>query len=125
MGRRVGIAVVVIVALLAGRVLVSRGAHPRTEERAASEAPTAPVVPSNATPSATVNAEPIAPSAVPTSVPAQENGVGDVDPHKAFGSKSADIAHFSASGQRQHIVVPKALFRPTGTTLPFWQSGPI
>lgn len=114
MTRRAVIAITVVLALIGGRLLVSRGMHPVAaarygagraavpgpEARVAaldSEASAAPVSPA-ASPSREV--PPVASSesaaearnASPQPAGAQaEAGVSDVDPHKAFGSKNAPV----------------------------------
>ena len=111
MSRR-GVAVIaVVLALIAGRLILNRGTHPVRAARSTENA--APVTlpplqpadaPSGTTPSgASMPSEP-EPNAKPTET-GQPSGVGaatsaglspqpdvtDVDPHKAFGSKSAPI----------------------------------
>jgi protein-disulfide isomerase len=104
--------VAVVVALIGGRLLVSRGIHPvaaahnsakvvaaTAEPRpsaTASDADGAPV-PSAANPSSRLAATGTreeareATSAAPQPVAQAEGGVTDIDPHKAFGSKNAPI----------------------------------
>lgn len=104
MSRRAVIAVAVVLALICGRLLVSRGIHPvaaarysakpatpvsippavRTEA-SASEASAAPVAANEISNNDSRNAAP-QPGAGQA-----EGGVTDVDPHKAFGFKSAPI----------------------------------
>lgn len=112
MSRRIRIAIALVVILFAGRVLLTRGIHPVSAARptsattpAAAPAEPAPVSPAGAT-AATPASEPSGTDSVPTtsvgrapasssaSRPAsgvQVDGVSDIDPHKAFGSKSAPI----------------------------------
>lgn len=105
MSRRALFALAVVAAFLGGRLLLSRGMHPGPTARAstdrltlpspsgepnpsASDAHPAPAVPAatRATPAASESATPALP------VPQDANGIPDVDPHKAFGSKSAPVA---------------------------------
>ena len=86
MSRRAGVAIAVVLALICGRLLVRRGIEPVAAARA-SVAPAVVHVP-EAQPSAAV----VEPSPAPQPVAADSvDGVADVDPHKAFGSKSAPI----------------------------------
>jgi protein-disulfide isomerase len=108
--RRAIVAVAVVLALICGRLLISRGLHPVRAARAGEEPATAEAVPS---PSPDISS-PSASSGVPespssrladarTPEPAPENArtpappaappvdIADVDPHKAFGSKNAPI----------------------------------
>jgi protein-disulfide isomerase len=84
--RRAVVAVAVVLVLICGRLLVSRGIHPvaaahySAQPHVASSPEAIPTAPATA---ASVARQP----AVPDSV----DGVNDVDPHKAFGSKSAPI----------------------------------
>jgi protein-disulfide isomerase len=84
--RRAVVAVAVVLVLICGRLLVSRGIHPvaaarfSAQPRVASSSDLVPAAPAR---EATATRQP----AVPESV----DGVNDVDPHKAFGSKSAPI----------------------------------
>jgi protein-disulfide isomerase len=108
--RRGVIAIAVVCALIGGRLLVTRGIHPVAAARyssasrspsaepasAASETTTAPFSPAGRPTSETASAgttENAAESSTaarqPAAVPVE--GVADVDPHKAFGSKSAPI----------------------------------
>lgn len=100
MSRRVGIAIAVVIALVAGRLLVTRGIHPVSAAHPAAGVVVTPAAaPALATPANNEIASPVAapPSAaeplVATMEPAgeQADGVTDIDPHKAFGSKSAPI----------------------------------
>ena len=89
MRRRAGVAVVVVLALICGRLLVRRGIEPVAAARAGG-APSALRLPeAQPTPVAAVASEPI-PARQPVSGEAVD-GVSDIDPHKAFGSKSAPI----------------------------------
>ena len=108
MSRRALLALAVVLAFLGGRLLLSRGVHPAPTVRArtdratqpsssgepnpsASDAHPAPALPT--TPAATREASAASESATPaTPVPQDANGIPDVDPHKAFGSKSAPIS---------------------------------
>jgi protein-disulfide isomerase len=84
--RRAVVAVAVVLALICGRLLVSRGIHPVAAARFSAQphVATSPELEPIATPrEASATRQP----AVPESV----DGVNDVDPHKAFGSKSAPI----------------------------------
>lgn len=102
MSRRALIAVAVVLALIGGRLLVSRGIHPVAAARyssaaavpssnsseardVASPASSAPVAAKEAFGSEASNA------ASSAAALRAEVGVADVDPHKAFGSKSAPI----------------------------------
>jgi protein-disulfide isomerase len=109
--RRAGIAIAVVLVLLAGRVLVRRGEHPLSAHgvgRQPVEAATVgngsgvtPAVPSRgARPAAVEEADaeamPASTLYVESTPTAQTgtitvDGVSDIDPHKAFGSKSAPI----------------------------------
>jgi protein-disulfide isomerase len=84
--RRAVVAVALVLALICGRLLVSRGIHPVAAARFSAQphVATSPKLEPIATPrEASATRQP----AVPESVA----GVNDVDPHKAFGSKSAPI----------------------------------
>jgi protein-disulfide isomerase len=74
--RRGIIAVGVVLALIGGRLLVSRGIHPVAAASHLGSAPGSPEIK-------------IVASAAGAGTPVE--GVADVDPHKAFGSKSAPI----------------------------------
>lgn len=110
MSRRGVIAVAVVCALIGGRLLVSRGIHPVAAARYSSTSRALEVKPASA--ETLAGASPVSPANVPidetaaarapenaretyaaapqpAAVPAE--GVTDVDPHKAFGSKSAPI----------------------------------
>jgi protein-disulfide isomerase len=105
--RRAGIAISVVVLLLAGRVLVSRGAHPASTRGSAGQSVEAaslgtgpgmpPAIPAAGTESAAGEALPAAAAQLGTALPEPRSatitvdGVSDIDPHKAFGSKSAPI----------------------------------
>jgi protein-disulfide isomerase len=84
--RRAVVAVAAVLVLICGRLLVSRGIHPvaaahySAQPHVASSPELVSSVPARET---TAAGQP----AVPESV----DGVNDVDPHKAFGSKSAPI----------------------------------
>ena len=95
MSRRAMIAVAVVVALLGGRLLVSRAIRPVAAARYSAE----PVASgASASPSHTMTSRASSENAAesrtgsprPAAVQA-EGGVTDVDPHKAFGSKNAPI----------------------------------
>lgn len=86
MRRRTVITVAVVLTLVCGRILVSRGIHPIAAAHYLAEAHVAP----------SLEAEPVAreTEASPRPQPAVSesvNGVNDIDPHKAFGSKGAPI----------------------------------
>jgi protein-disulfide isomerase len=106
--RRAMIAVAVVVALIAGRLLVSRAIHPVAAARYGAEPVAAPrPEPKFAASGNAASAAPDSSSRERTSAgtseraaesrnasppPAQaDGGVTDVDPHKAFGSKNAPI----------------------------------
>ena len=113
MSRRAVFAVAVVVTLIGGRLLVSRGIHPVAAAHnsakvvavtpvepgpavAGSEASTAPVsaavTPSSGLAATTAPEEAReAYSGAPQPVVQAEGGVTDIDPHKAFGSKNAPI----------------------------------
>jgi len=94
--RRGILAVFLVLALISGRLLVSRGMHPvaAASSRAASRLDAKPVSASSE-PMAAGDARSVdvgeASSAEPQPAPTPAEGVTDVDPHKAFGSKSAPI----------------------------------
>ena len=113
-GRRAGIAVAIILALFVGRALVSRGIHPVSGARTLASAQVAPesgvtptpsegtaqpaVVNNTAPASAATAANPATETETATGAPGvtarlaeQVDGISDVDPHKAFGSKSAPV----------------------------------
>jgi protein-disulfide isomerase len=86
--RRAVVAVAVVLVLICGRLLVSRGLHPVAAARYSAE-PHVATSPEFA-PTASLTAREVdamRPPAMPESVA----GVNDIDPHKAFGSKSAPI----------------------------------
>ena len=85
MSRRAVVAVAVVLALICGRLLVNRGIHPVAAARFSAQPHVASpeVVPAAPAREVSATRQP----AVPESV----DGVNDVDPHKAFGSKSAPI----------------------------------
>jgi protein-disulfide isomerase len=95
--RRAVIAIAVVLALIGGRLLVSRAIHPVAAARYGAE----PVTPAAAaSPAAGASremtsrtSETAAESRNASPLPATpaEGGVPDVDPHKAFGSKNAPI----------------------------------
>ena len=106
MSRRALLALAVVLAFLGGRLLLNRGVHTAPTVRAstdratqpspvgelnppASDAHPAPVA-STATRETPAASESATPAAV--SVPQDASGIPDVDPHKAFGSKSAPIS---------------------------------
>ena len=114
MSRRAVIAITVVLALIGGRLLVSRGMHPVAAARsgavpvvasaseaklaaAENEASGASVSPAASpsrelTPAGTSESAAEAREASPRpAAPQAEAGVTDVDPHKAFGSKNAPI----------------------------------
>jgi protein-disulfide isomerase len=84
--RRAVVAVAVVLVLICGRLLVSRGIHPvaaahySAPPHVASSPEVMPAVPATE-----------ASAALQPAVPDSVDGVNDVDPHKAFGSKSAPI----------------------------------
>jgi protein-disulfide isomerase len=84
--RRAFVAVAVVLVLICGRLLVSRGIHPvaAAHYNAATVAVPAPEA-KPATSAGETTAAPLPAAARP------DVGVADVDPHKAFGSKSAPI----------------------------------
>jgi protein-disulfide isomerase len=84
--RRAAVAIAVALALLGGRLLVRRGIHPVAAARYSADAVTtsAPEVKlASASSEAPVARRPAAAESV--------DGVADIDPHKAFGSKNAPI----------------------------------
>jgi len=84
--RRAVFAVVVVLALICGRLLVSRGIHPVAAARFSAQPHVASqpeVVPAAPAREVSATRQPVVPESV--------DGVNDVDPHKAFGSKSAPI----------------------------------
>lgn len=86
MSRRAAVAIAVVLVLICGRLLVSRGIHPVA---AAHYNATTEAVPAPEAKLATSVGEP---SAAPAPAAARPDaGVTDVDPHKAFGSKNAPI----------------------------------
>lgn len=86
MSRRAAVVIAVALVLIGGRLLVSRGIHPVVAAHRSAD-PVAPASPEVklvvAAPEPAVAAQPAAADSV--------NGVADIDPHKAFGSKSAPI----------------------------------
>ena len=84
--RRAVVAVAVVLVLICGRLLVSRGIHPV----AAAHYTAQPYVGSSPEVKPIV-AETVTNAARQPAVPESVDGVNDVDPHKAFGSKSAPI----------------------------------
>ncbi len=114
MSRRVFLAVAVVIALVGARLLVSKGIRPVSAARYSARARAAVTPePKIAVTASEVSAAPAtveeAPNSPPTPTPASESaresrystpravatetvdGVTDIDPHKAFGSKSAPI----------------------------------
>jgi protein-disulfide isomerase len=112
--RRALIAIAVVVALIGGRLLVSRGIHPVAAAQHSAQPATVPATETRlAAPDREVGATAVAsvesPKSESAGVKAPENaleahngtsppagaqtagGVTDVDPHKAFGSKNAPI----------------------------------
>jgi protein-disulfide isomerase len=105
--RRALLALAVVVAFLGGRLLLSRGMHPGPTARSSTDRVSQPSssgepnpISSDARPVAAVSTAPAAAretpaapeSAAPAPVPQDAAGIPDVDPHKAFGSKSAPVA---------------------------------
>jgi protein-disulfide isomerase len=106
--RRAALAIAGIVLLLVGRVLVNRGAHsarsaenqpivaaavgaePSAALRVPEERPATSDVAAAAEPVRTASA-PAEPNPGPQTSTITVDGVSDIDPHKAFGSKSAPI----------------------------------
>ena len=86
MSRRAYVAVAVVLVLICGRLLVSRGIHPVAAAHY-SAAPAA--VPAPEAKIATAAGE--ATSAPQPAAAMPDAGVTDVDPHKAFGSKNAPV----------------------------------
>jgi protein-disulfide isomerase len=84
--RRAVVAVAVVLVLICGRLLVSRGIHPVAAAHYSA-------LPHVASSSAVMPAVPAteASAALQPAIPDSVDGVNDVDPHKAFGSKSAPI----------------------------------
>jgi protein-disulfide isomerase len=96
--RRAVIAVAVVLALIGGRLLVSRAIHPVAAARYGAEpaTPGAAVSPVAVTTREITSTETSrtaaeSPNASPLPGTPAEGGVSDVDPHKAFGSKNAPI----------------------------------
>jgi protein-disulfide isomerase len=95
--RRAMIAVAVVVALIGGRLLVSRAIHPVAAARYRAEIVAVPVsepklaASGNETTDRSVSPGREMTSAPPPAAAQAEASVTDVDPHKAFGSKSAPI----------------------------------
>ena len=85
MTRRAVVAVAVVLVLICGRLLVSRGIHPvaAAHYSAPHLASSPEVMPAAPATEASAAPQPVVPDSV--------DGVNDVDPHKAFGSKSAPI----------------------------------
>jgi protein-disulfide isomerase len=83
--RRAVVAVAVVLVLICGRLLVSRGIHPvaAAHYSAPHLASSPEVMPAAPATEASAARQPVVPDSV--------DGVNDVDPHKAFGSKSAPI----------------------------------
>lgn len=108
MSRRALLALAVVLAFLGGRLLLSRGVHPDPTVRASTDRATQPSLPGEPNPPAsdahpapavptppaatreTSTAAEIATPTVPE--PQDASGIPDVDPHRAFGSKSAPIS---------------------------------
>jgi protein-disulfide isomerase len=98
---RRGIAVVgIVIALICGRLILNRGMHPVNAARTVAETSPAPATStplaaiaerSDDESSASDPAGGTGYAAAPPSAWAPQDGVSDVDPHKAFGSKSAPI----------------------------------
>lgn len=117
MSRRIGIALALVVVLIAGRVLLTRGIHPVSAARSISTntvaaTPTEPapanlggdtaseaasglasrgIASAERASAASAERVPASSSASRPSSGIQVDGVTDIDPHKAFGSKSAPI----------------------------------
>lgn len=86
MSRRAAVAIAVVLVLICGRLLVSRGIHPVAAAHYNAAALAVPAPEAKLTTSAGEE------SAAPQPAPAKPDaGVTDVDPHKAFGSKNAPI----------------------------------
>lgn len=104
MNRRTVAVVATVIALIGGRLILNRGMHPvnaaKTPEATLTRA--AEAQPVGSAPAAAVESKPASESsagepardareaAAPTSLAAQDGAI-DVDPHKAFGSKSAPV----------------------------------
>ncbi|HJX95215.1 MAG TPA: thioredoxin domain-containing protein [Candidatus Acidoferrum sp.] len=86
MSRRAVVAVAVVLALICGRLLVNRGIHPVAAARFSAQ----PHVASSPEVAPAAPAREVSATRQPA-VPESVDGVNDVDPHKAFGSKSAPI----------------------------------
>ena len=88
MSRRAIVAIAVVLVLICGRLLVSRGIHPVAAAHYSAE----PHVASSPglAPTASVAAREMDAMRSPA-MPESVAGVNDIDPHKAFGSKSAPI----------------------------------
>jgi protein-disulfide isomerase len=84
--RRAVVAVAVVLALICGRLLVNRGIHPVAAARFSAQ----PHVASSPEVAPAAPAREVSATRQPA-VPESVDGVNDVDPHKAFGSKSAPI----------------------------------
>jgi protein-disulfide isomerase len=84
--RRAFVAVAVVLVLICGRLLVSRGIHPVAAARNSANLPIAS--PPEAMPVAAEREVSAARQPAPLD---SVDGVNDIDPHKAFGSKSAPI----------------------------------
>ena len=98
MSRRAVIAIAVVLTLIGGRLLISRGIHPVAAAHYSGESRGAATVPSVASTSneASVAAAPAMAHeagsvAAPSPAAQSGGGVTDVDPHKAFGSKTAPV----------------------------------
>jgi protein-disulfide isomerase len=84
--RRALVAVAVVLVLICGRLLVSRGIHPVAAARNSANLPVASppeAMPAVADREVSAARQPATPESV--------DGVNDIDPHKAFGSKNAPI----------------------------------
>jgi protein-disulfide isomerase len=84
--RRAVVAVTVVLVLICGRLLVSRGIHPVAAAHYSAQphvASSPEVIPTARAKETSAPRQPVVPESV--------DGVNDVDPHKAFGSKSAPI----------------------------------
>jgi protein-disulfide isomerase len=84
--RRAVVAVTVVLVLICGRLLVSRGIHPVAAAHYSAQphvASSPEVIPTALAKETSAPRQPVVPESV--------DGVNDVDPHKAFGSKSAPI----------------------------------
>ena len=98
MSRRAVIAVAVVLALIGGRLLVSRAIHPVAAARYGAEpgtraAAVSPAAGASREMTSAGTSETAAESRNASPLPGTqaEGGVSDVDPHKAFGSKNAPI----------------------------------